>query len=103
MGLLVSAQGFGSFLGGLTWGPIADKIGRRFNAIGFVFTAVFICAYFLVPSHVLTLVLLGFGYGFALACTYSWAVYSPSCFQPTCVQWVHLSSMPGASCHSSLR
>lgn len=93
MGLLVSAQGFGSFVGGLTWGYLADKTGRRYNAIGFVFTALFICAYFTVPGSVVLLTVLGFGYGFMLACTYSWGVYFTELFP------VHLRPMGAALFH----
>lgn len=94
MGMLVSAQGLGSFIGGLSWGFIADRLGRRFNAIGFVFTALFICLYFIAPSSVLILGGLGFAYGFALACTYSWGVYFAEIFPP------HLRPMGASLFHA---
>ena len=93
MGLLVSAQGFGSLVGGLAWGYLADKLGRRFNVTGFFLSALFICAYFVAPSNVTLLSILGFGYGFALACTYAWGVYFTELFP------VHLRPMGAALFH----
>ena len=68
-------------------------MGRRFNAIGFVLTAIFIGLYLLAPSSVVLLGVLGFAYGAALACTYSWVVYFSEIFP------VHLRPMGAALFH----
>ncbi len=94
MGLLVATIGAGSFIGGLSWGYIADKLGRRFNALGFILTGIFICLYFIAPTNVFVLGLLGFCYGAALACTYTWVVYFSEIFP------VHLRPMGVALFHS---
>ncbi len=93
VGMLWGATGAGSFIGGLTWGYIADKLGRRFNAIGFILTAILIGLYLLAPSSVVLLSVLGFAYGAALACTYSWLVYFSEIFP------VHLRPMGAALFH----
>lgn len=90
IGLVITAQGIGSFVGGLFWAYIADTFGRRVPLIGFILAAVFICLYFIAPANPYILAALVCGYGFTVSCTYAWGVYFAEIFPP------HLKSM-GAS------
>lgn len=79
-GVFVTADGFGALLGGVLWGWLADRYGRRFNAIGFVLAAIFIVAYLLAPSEKILLYTLELGYAICLACTYCWGAYFAELF-----------------------
>ncbi|MGL4875317.1 MAG: MFS transporter [Clostridium sp.] len=90
MGILISAASSGSLIGGFVWGGIADKFGRKVNAFGFVLCAVMLCLYFVAPSNVGVLSILGFCYGIGLSSTSIWGGYFTELFPE------HLRSM-GAS------
>jgi|GEM_PF-210692 len=90
IGIVVGAQGLGSFVGGLFWAHIADTMGRRVPLIGFVLAAICICLYFLAPANPYILAGIVCAYGFCVSTTYAWGVYFAEIFPP------HLKPM-GAS------
>ena len=75
IGALVAWQGFGGLLGGFLWGWVADRFGRRINAIGFIAAAVMIVAYLRAPNNIDLLKTLGFFYGFVISAGVAWGVY----------------------------
>lgn len=75
IGALVAWQGFGGLLGGFLWGWVADRFGRRINAIGFIGAAVMIVAYLRAPNDIDLLKALGFFYGFLISAGVAWGVY----------------------------
>lgn len=48
-GLFVFVDGAGTLIGSLTWGMIADRFGRRVNAVGFVLAAAFTVTFLVAP------------------------------------------------------
>jgi MFS family permease len=79
-GVFVTADGIGALIGSFVWGWAADRVGRRFNAIGFVLAAAFIVLYLLAPPQKLLLYGLELGYAISLACTYCWGAYFAELF-----------------------
>ena len=75
IGALIAWQGFGGLLGGFVWGWVADRFGRRINAIGFIAAAVMIVAYLRAPNNIDLLKTLGFFYGFVISAGVAWGVY----------------------------
>ena len=75
IGALVAWQGMGGLLGGFLWGWVADRFGRRANAIGFIATAAMIVAYLRAPNDQTLLGSLGFAYGFFISAGVAWGVY----------------------------
>lgn len=90
MGILISASSSGQLIGGYIWGIFADKFGRKLNACGFLLSAVMLCIYFIAPSNVLILSIIGFLYGVGLNSASIWGGYFTELFPQ------HLRSM-GAS------
>lgn len=72
VGALVSWQFAGSILGGFFWGWLADRFGRRVNAVGFLLGAAAIVAFLTVPDSSILLRGLGLAYGFTLAASVIW-------------------------------
>lgn len=80
VGIAFSLIGTGSLMGGLFWAFLADRFGRKIPLVGFVGVAIFISLFLTVRDHANTINLLGFGYGFCLACTYHWGVWFTEIF-----------------------
>ena len=75
VGKLLTALHVGSMIGAIAWGLLADRFGRRFNALGFLMAAVFIVVYINVPQNPLMLASAGFAYGFCLVSICVWGPY----------------------------
>lgn len=90
MGALIALSAIGNLVGAYAWGFIADRFGRKVNASGFFLSALMVALYFIVPSNLTLLTVLGFLYNFGLASTSIWGGYFTELFP------VHLRSM-GAS------
>ena len=75
VGKLLTALHVGSMVGAIAWGLLADRFGRRFNALGFLLAAVFIVIYINVPQSPLMLAGAGFAYGFCLVSICIWGPY----------------------------
>lgn len=96
IGMQVALQGVGALFGGLIWGYIADKYGRKVNLIGFFFTAVAVILYLSAGPNPAALGLIVFIYGFMVSCTYSWGVYFTELFP------IHLRPMGASLFHGGL-
>ena len=75
VGKVATALHVGSMIGAIFWGLIADRFGRRANALGFALAAVFIVIYLSVPATPLLLGIVGFLYGFCLVASGIWGPY----------------------------
>ena len=75
IGKVMTALHVGSMIGAILWGLIADRFGRRANALGFAFSAVFIVVYLAVPPTPLLLGMAGFAYGTCLVSAGIWGPY----------------------------
>lgn len=75
VGKVLTALHVGSMVGAIAWGLLADRLGRRFNALGFFLAAVFIVVYLNVPQNPLMLAGAGFAYGFCLVSICIWGPY----------------------------
>ena len=80
MGATIALIGTGSLMGGFFWAYIADRFGRKVNAIGFVGTALFICLFLVVPHERVMLQAFGFLYGFCLSSAYCWGIWFTELF-----------------------
>jgi MFS family permease len=72
IGQLVSASFFGGLVGSLSWGVVADHIGRRTNAFSFLAAAALIIFYLTVPMDVGERRVAIFCYGFFVAASVIW-------------------------------
>lgn len=72
IGDLVAWQFAANIIGGFVWGWAGDRLGRRFNALGFLAAGLAIGAYLAVPSHPLWLGVIGAVYGFMLSASVIW-------------------------------
>jgi MFS family permease len=81
-GELVAWQFAGNIIGGFVWGYAADRLGRRFNAIGFVIAAGAIVAYLLVPTNLLLLRAIGLVYGASLCASVIWGPWLAELYPP---------------------
>ena len=75
VGKLLTALHVGSMVGAIAWGLLADRFGRRFNALGFLLAAAFVVVYLNVPQSPLMLAIAGFAYGFCLVSICIWGPY----------------------------
>ena len=82
IGMVVMAQGMGSFVGGLFWGVIADKFGRKYPLIGFIIAGLSVFAFFMIPPVTAIMMLVVGIYGFTVSCTYPWGVYFAELYPP---------------------
>jgi MFS family permease len=71
-GELVAWQFAGNILGGFVWGWAADRLGRRFNAVGFLIASAAIVVFLAVPTDVPLLRAIGFVYGACLCSSVIW-------------------------------
>jgi MFS family permease len=81
-GGLVAGAFIANIVGGFVWGWAADRFGRRFNAIGFIITALAVAAYLAVPTNVELLRLLGIVYGGAVCSSVIWGVWLAELYPP---------------------
>ena len=79
-GLFVSIDGAGTLLGTFLWGWIADRYGRRVNAVGFVLAGLFTIIFLVAPVSTPVLMLVELGYAICLSCTNIWAAYFAELF-----------------------
>jgi MFS family permease len=96
IGMQVTLQGIGALIGGLAWGYVADRFGRKINLVGFFFTAITTALYITISADPYILGLIVFCYGFMVSCTYSWGVYFTELFP------VHLRPMGASLFHGGL-
>lgn len=75
VGRLLTVLHIGSMIGAIAWGMLADRIGRRFNAAGFLLCAILIVVYITVPPTFALLAASGFAYGLCLAASSIWGPY----------------------------
>ena len=79
-GLFVVIDGVGTLAGSMLWGTIADRFGRRVNAVGLAMAALFIVIFLVAPVATPVLMVVEFGYAVCLSCTNVWAAYFAELF-----------------------
>lgn len=72
VGDILGWQFAGAALGGLFWGAISDRLGRRSGSVGFLLAAVIIPLYLFVPVPTTIIKSLGFVYGIMLSASAIW-------------------------------
>ena len=82
VGDVVGWQFVGAAAGGLIWGWISDRYGRRSAATGFIFAAAIIPVYLFVPMPVTVLEMTGFAYGVMLSCSAIWGPWLSELYPP---------------------
>ena len=65
----------GSMAGALAWGVVADRFGRRANALGFLLAAASIVVYLRVPPEPAYFAIVGGAYGVGLVASGIWGPY----------------------------
>ncbi len=75
IGELLTIMHVGSMIGAIFWGLLADRFGRRFNALGFLLAGILIFVYMNVPHTTWWLGIVGFAYGFCLVSSGIWGPY----------------------------
>ena len=82
VGDVLGWQFIGAAIGGLVWGFISDRFGRRIAAWGFVVAAALIPVYLFVPMPIGLLELTGFTYGIMLSCSAIWGPWLSELYPP---------------------
>ena len=82
VGDVLGWQFVGAAIGGLVWGWISDRYGRRIAAWGFVAAAAIIPVYLFVPLPIGLLELTGFTYGLMLSCSAIWGPWLSELYPP---------------------
>ena len=82
VGNVLGWQFVGAALGGLIWGWISDRFGRRVAAAGFVIAAGIIPIYLFIPMPVSLLEITGFAYGIMLSCSAIWGPWLSELYPP---------------------
>lgn len=82
VGDVLGWQFIGAAAGGLVWGWISDRFGRRKAALGFVLAAAIIPVYLFVPMPVTLLEMVGFAYGVMLSCSAIWGPWLSELYPP---------------------
>ena len=82
VGDVLGWQFVGAAAGGLIWGWISDRFGRRSAATGFVIAAAIIPIYLFVPMPVTLLEITGFSYGVMLSCSAIWGPWLSELYPP---------------------
>ena len=82
VGDVLGWQFIGAAIGGLVWGWISDRFGRRVAAWGFVAAAALIPVYLFVPLPIGLLQLTGFAYGLMLSCSAIWGPWLSELYPP---------------------
>jgi MFS family permease len=75
IGRVLTALHVGSMIGAIGWGLVADRFGRRTNALGFVGCALLIVVYLQVPPSPTSYAIVGFFYGACMVTTGIWGPY----------------------------
>lgn len=82
IGNVLGWQFIGAAAGGLIWGWISDRYGRRSAATGFILAAAIIPVYLFVPMPVALLEVTGFAYGVMLSCSAIWGPWLSELYPP---------------------
>lgn len=82
VGDVLGWQFIGAAIGGLVWGFISDRFGRRIAAWGFVVAAALIPVYLFVPMPIGLLEITGFTYGVMLSCSAIWGPWLSELYPP---------------------
>jgi MFS family permease len=82
VGDVLGWQFIGAAIGGLVWGFISDRFGRRIAAWGFVAAAALIPVYLIVPMPIGLLEITGFTYGIMLSCSAIWGPWLSELYPP---------------------
>jgi MFS family permease len=82
VGDVLGWQFVGAAIGGLVWGFISDRFGRRIAAWGFVVAAAIIPVYLFVPMPIGLLEITGFTYGIMLSCSAIWGPWLSELYPP---------------------
>ena len=82
VGNVLGWQFLGAALGGLIWGWISDRFGRRIAGSGFIIAAAIIPIYLFVPMSVTLLEVTGFTYGVMLSCSAIWGPWLSELYPP---------------------
>jgi MFS family permease len=82
VGDVLGWQFIGAAIGGLVWGFISDRLGRRFAAWGFVIAAGLIPVYLFVEMPIGLLEVTGFAYGIMLSCSAIWGPWLSELYPP---------------------
>jgi MFS family permease len=82
VGDVLGWQFIGAAIGGLVWGFISDRFGRRTAAWGFVGAAALIPVYLFVDMPVGLLEVVGFAYGVLLSCSAIWGPWLSELYPP---------------------
>ena len=90
IGAIIGATFFGALVGSLGWGLVADRMGRRFEAIGFVGAAALIILYLTVPMGIVARQVAAFTYGLFFSSSVIWGPWLAELY-PT-----HLRSTAGS-------
>ncbi len=79
-GWFVMIDGLGLFAGNVLWGLMADRYGRRLNALVFAGTALFIAIFLISPRDKILLSVIELGYAVCLSATSCWPAYFAELF-----------------------
>jgi MFS family permease len=82
VGDVLGWQFIGAAIGGLVWGFISDRFGRRIAAWGFVVAAAIIPVYLFAPLPIRLLEVTGFSYGLMLSCSAIWGPWLSELYPP---------------------
>ncbi len=82
VGDVLGWQFIGAAIGGLAWGFISDRFGRRIAAWGFVIAAALIPVYLFAPLPIGLLGLTGFIYGIMISCSAIWGPWLSELYPP---------------------
>lgn len=82
VGDVLGWQFIGAAIGGLVWGFISDRFGRRIASWGFVVAAALIPVYLFVPMPIGLLEITGFTYGIMLSCSAIWGPWLSELYPP---------------------
>jgi MFS family permease len=82
VGDVLGWQFIGAAIGGLIWGFISDRFGRRAAAWGFVIAAALIPVYLFVDMPIGLLEVVGFAYGVVLSCSAIWGPWLSELYPP---------------------
>mgnify|MGYP002780686492 CR=1 FL=1 len=82
IGDVLGWQFIGAAIGGLIWGWLSDRLGRRAAATGFVIAAALIPVYLFAPLPVTALEVTGFVYGVMLSCSAIWGPWLSELYPP---------------------